>query len=234
MQNRSAAQLTIRGLSAGYGGFRVLRELDLDVRPGLTVILGANGAGKTTLLKAIAGLIARSGVVMLDGEALPTQTDKIVQAGVTLVAEGRQLFPQMTVRENLELGGWVATQAERVSRKLRERQRQLAGTMSGGEQQMVAIARAMMSAPRLLLLDEPSLGLAPRMVDEMLAIARRIADAGTTVLMAEQNVRKALAVADQGHVMERGGFVAGGPAKQLARSSVIREAYLGVPTSGSG
>ena len=243
MQNRSAAQLTIRGLSAGYGGFRVLRELDLDVRPGLTVILGANGAGKTTLLKAIAGLIARSGVVMLDGEALPTQTDKIVQAGVTLVAEGRQLFPQMTVRENLELGGWVATQAERVSRldqafadfpKLRERERQLAGTMSGGEQQMVAIARAMMSAPRLLLLDEPSLGLAPRMVDEMLAIARRIADAGTTVLMAEQNVRKALAVADQGHVMERGGFVAGGPAKQLARSSVIREAYLGVPTSGSG
>ena len=243
MQNRSAAQLTIRGLSAGYGGFRVLRELDLDVRPGLTVILGANGAGKTTLLKAIAGLIARSGVVMLDGEALPSQTDKIVQAGVTLVAEGRQLFPQMTVRENLELGGWVATKAERVSRldqafadfpKLRERQRQLAGTMSGGEQQMVAIARAMMSAPRLLMLDEPSLGLAPRMVDEMLAIARRIADAGTTVLMAEQNVRKALAVADQGHVMERGAFVAGGPAKQLARSSVIREAYLGVPTSGSG
>ncbi|TMH35958.1 MAG: GntR family transcriptional regulator [Betaproteobacteria bacterium] len=115
-----------------------------------------------------------------------------------------------------------------------ERERQLAGTMSGGEQQMVAIARAMMSAPRLLLLDEPSLGLAPRMVDEMLAIARRIADAGTTVLMAEQNVRKALAVADQGHVMERGGFVAGGPAKQLAQSSVIREAYLGVPTSGSG
>ena len=243
MQNRSAAQLTIRGLSAGYGGFRVLRELDLDVRPGLTVILGANGAGKTTLLKALAGLIARSGVVMLDGEALPTQTDKIVQAGVTLVAEGRQLFPQMTVRENLELGGWVATKAERVSRldqafadfpKLRERERQLAGTMSGGEQQMVAIARAMMSAPRLLMLDEPSLGLAPRMVDEMLAIARRIADAGTTVLMAEQNVRKALAVADQGHVMERGAFVAGGPAKQLAQSSVIREAYLGVPTSGSG
>jgi branched-chain amino acid transport system ATP-binding protein len=232
----SQAQLKVDGLSAGYGGFLVLRDLQLEILPGLTVVLGPNGAGKTTLLKAINGLIARSGVVTLDGQDLPEKTHEIVQAGVALVAEGRQLFPQMTVLENLELGGWLAPKAERPRRieqafvdfpKLRDRAHQMAGTMSGGEQQMVAVARAMMSAPRLLMLDEPSLGLAPKMVDELLGIARRIADAGTTVLMVEQNVKKALAVADRGYVLERGTLVASGPAKLLARSSVIREAYLG-------
>lgn len=230
------AHLKVQGLSAGYGAFLVLRELGFEVKPGLTVILGPNGAGKTTLLRALTGLIPRQGDVLLDGEDLPERTDEIVRAGVALVAEGRQLFPQMTVTENLELGGWLAPKAERAHRleqvlndfpKLRERARQLAGTMSGGEQQMVAVARAMMSAPRLLMLDEPSLGLAPRMVDELLAIARRIADHGTTVLMVEQNVKKALAVADRGYVLERGALVASGPAKLLARSSVVREAYLG-------
>ena len=230
------AHLEVQALSAGYGPFLVLRDLRLEVRPGLTVVLGPNGAGKSTLLKALTGLIPRRGVVTLDGEDLPEKTHQIIRAGVTLVAEGRQLFPQMTVLENLELGGWLANKAQRAARieqvlaefpKLRERARQLAGTMSGGEQQMVAVARAMMSTPRLLMLDEPSLGLAPRMVDELLAIARRIADAGTTVLMVEQNVKKALAVADRGYVMERGALVASGAAKLLARSSVIREAYLG-------
>ena len=230
------AHLRVQGLSAGYGAFLVLRGLSFDVKPGLTVILGPNGAGKTTLLRALNGLIPREGDVLLDGEDLPERTDEIVRAGVALVAEGRQLFPQMSVTENLELGGWLVPKAERAQRlervfddfpKLRERARQLAGTMSGGEQQMVAVARAMMSAPRLLMLDEPSLGLAPRMVDELLAIARRIADHGTTVLMVEQNVKKALAVADRGYVLERGALVASGPAKLLARSSVVREAYLG-------
>jgi len=148
----------------------------------------------------------------------------------------------MTVTENLELGGWLVSKAERAHRlevafndfpKLRERAQQLAGTMSVGEQQMVAVARAMMSAPRLLMLDEPSLGLAPKMVDELLAIARRIANKGTTVLMVEQNVKKALAVADRGYVMERGTLVASGPAQLLARSSVIREAYLGAPAAST-
>jgi branched-chain amino acid transport system ATP-binding protein len=230
------AHLKVRALSAGYGAFLVLRDIHLDAEPGLTVILGPNGAGKSTLLKALAGLIPRRGVVTLDGEHLPDKTHRIVQAGVALVAEGRRLFPQMSVRENLELGAWLAPRAERARRleqafndfpKLRERANQLAGTMSGGEQQMVAVARAMMSAPRLLLLDEPSLGLAPKMVDELLAIARRIADAGTTVLMVEQNVKKALAVAERGYVLERGALVARGPAALLARSSVVREAYLG-------
>jgi branched-chain amino acid transport system ATP-binding protein len=228
--------LKVQGLAAGYGPFLVLRQLQLEARPGLTVILGPNGAGKTTLLKALAGLIPRRGWVTLDGEELSEKTHEIVRAGVALVAEGRQLFPQMTVTENLELGGWLLSKADRARRleqafadfpKLRERAHQLAGTMSGGEQQMVAVARAMMSAPRLLMLDEPSLGLAPKMVDELLGIARRIADAGTTVLMVEQNVKKALAVADRGYVLERGALVASGPAQLLARSSVVREAYLG-------
>ena len=261
------ARLDVQGLGAGYGAFLVLRDVRLEVKPGLTVILGPNGAGKTTLLKALSGLIPRTGQVLLDGAELPEKTHEIVQRGMALVAEGRQLFPQMTVTENLELGGWLTSapgsepssarlprgarllaaaqralgvKAERTRRlerafndfpKLRERAQQLAGTMSGGEQQMVAVARAMMSAPRLLMLDEPSLGLAPRMVDELLAIVRRIADAGTTVLMVEQNVRKALAVADRGYVLERGVLVASGPARLLARSSVIHDAYLGVNSS---
>ena len=234
------AHLEVDGLSAGYGPMLVLRNLKLDIKPGLTVVLGTNGAGKTTLLRALVGLIPRSGDVLLDGEDLPDKTHEIVQSGIALVPEGRQLFPQMTVAENLELGGWLQTKAERARRldqafndfpKLRERAQQLAGTMSGGEQQMVAVARAMMSAPRLLLLDEPSLGLAPRMVDELLAIARRIADGGVTVLMVEQNVKKALAVADRGYVLERGTLVASGPAKLLARSTIVREAYLGAASS---
>ena len=239
------ARLKVENLSAGYGPFLVLRDITLDIRPGLTVVLGPNGAGKTTLLKALNGLIPRGGSVLLDGEDLPEKTHEIVQAGVALVPEGRQLFPQMTVAENLELGAWLCPKAERPRRmeqafndfpKLRERANQLAGTMSGGEQQMVAVARAMMCAPRLLMLDEPSLGLAPRMVDELLGIARRIADAGTTVLMVEQNVKKALAVADRGYVLERGTLVASGPARLLARSTVIREAYLGAdkdPATGT-
>ena len=236
--DKRLAHLKVDALSAGYGPFLVLRDLSLEVRPGLTVILGPNGAGKTTLLKALVGLIPRGGRLALDGRVLPrdTKTSDIVQLGMALVPEGRQLFPQMSVRENLELGGWLVPKAEREQRieqvfkdfpKLAERAEQLAGTMSGGEQQMVAVARALMSAPRLLMLDEPSLGLAPKMVDELLAIARRIADHGTTVLMVEQNVKKALAVADRGYVMERGRIVASGPASLLARSTVVREAYLG-------
>jgi acyl-CoA reductase-like NAD-dependent aldehyde dehydrogenase/ABC-type branched-subunit amino acid transport system ATPase component len=241
--DRAPAQLQVLNLSAGYGAFQVLRDLTLQARPGLTVILGPNGAGKTTLLKAIAGLIPRLGELRLDGAAIAREASpsEIVRRGLALVPEGRQLFAQMTVQENLELGGWLWPVAERARRlaqafadfpRLAERARQLAGTMSGGEQQMVAIARALMSAPRLLMLDEPSLGLAPRTVDEMLAIVRRITDAGTTVLMVEQNVRKALAVADRGYLLERGRLVASGPASLLARSTAIRHAYLGQAAAG--
>jgi len=234
----SGTQLTVRGLSAGYHGFQVIQDMNLDVLPGVTVVLGPNGAGKTTLLKALAGLLPRSGDAVLDDAALPSgNATACVRRGLALVAEGRQLFPQMTVTENLELGGWLLParlRTERLARafddfpRLKERAAQLAGTMSGGEQQMVAVARAMMSGPRLLMLDEPSLGLAPRMVDELLAIVRRIASQGVTVLMVEQNVRKALQAADRGYVLERGRVVASGEAQVLLHSDAVRQAYLGV------
>ncbi|MGJ7490717.1 ABC transporter ATP-binding protein [Variovorax sp. ZT4R33] len=234
----NGATLNVDSLGAGYHGFQVLRGISLEVRPGITVIVGPNGAGKTTLLKAIEGLLPRSGTVRLDGEPLPpADTTACVRRGLALVAEGRQLFPHMSVTENLELGGWLASPAERTRRlaqafedfpRLKERANQAAGTMSGGEQQMVAVARAMMSAPRLLMLDEPSLGLAPRAIDELLVIVQRIAAQGVTVLMVEQNVRKALSIADRGYVLERGRLVAEGEAAVLLASDAIRHAYLGV------
>ncbi|MBW8461419.1 ABC transporter ATP-binding protein [Acidovorax sp.] len=234
----SGAHLTVQNLTTGYHGFQVLQDLTLEAAPGITVIVGPNGAGKTTLLKALAGLLPRQGKVQLDGQAVPAMNaTACVQRGLALVAEGRQLFPQMTVTENLELGGWLVpsrTRADRLAQafedfpRLKERATQLAGTMSGGEQQMVAVARALMSGPRLLMLDEPSLGLAPRMVDELLAIVQRIAAQGVTVLMVEQNVRKALQIAQRGYVLERGRIVASGAASDLLQSDVVRQAYLGV------
>ncbi|MDD2180233.1 ABC transporter ATP-binding protein [Acidovorax sp. D2M1] len=234
----SGAHLQVQNLTTGYHGFQVLQDLTLEAAPGITVIVGPNGAGKTTLLKALAGLLPRQGTVQLDGQSVPAMNaTACVQRGLALVAEGRQLFPQMTVTENLELGGWLVpsrTRAERLHQafedfpRLKERAQQLAGTMSGGEQQMVAVARAMMSGPRLLMLDEPSLGLAPRMVDELLAIVQRIAAQGVTVLMVEQNVRKALQIAQRGYVLERGRIVASGDASDLLKSDVVRQAYLGV------
>ncbi|MDM0111714.1 ABC transporter ATP-binding protein [Variovorax sp. J22R133] len=233
----TGAKLQVRNLGAGYSGFAVLRSIEIDALPGITVIVGPNGAGKTTLLRALAGLMPREGEARLDEQLLPpNDATGCVRRGLALVAEGRQLFPQMTVRENLELGGWLVPASERTKRlqqafedfpRLKERTSQLAGTMSGGEQQMVAVARAMMSAPRLLMLDEPSLGLAPRMVDELLAIVQRIASQGVTILMVEQNVRKALAIADRGYVLERGRIVAADTASALLASDAIRHAYLG-------
>ncbi|HEX7249497.1 MAG TPA: ABC transporter ATP-binding protein, partial [Burkholderiales bacterium] len=166
-----SAGLSIKGLSAGYGPIKVLDRIDLEAPSGeITVVVGPNGAGKTTLLKAVSGLIPRQGEVLFDGEALPAQPSVIVQRGLAQVAEGRQLVPQMTVRENLELGGYLLPRGERAARlervfdffpRLEERREQLAGTMSGGEQQMLAVGRALMGKPKLLMLDEPSLGLAP-------------------------------------------------------------------------
>jgi len=230
------AHLKVQGLSAGYGPFLVLRDLRLEARPGLTVILGPNGAGKTTLLKALAGLIPMRGIVTLDGEDLPEKTHEIVRAGIALVAEGRQLFPQMTVTENLELGGWLVPKAERSQRiedayrlfpKLRERSQQLAGTMSGGEQQMVAVARAMVSTPRLLMLDEPSLGLAPLVVKEIFRTIDSLRATGVTILLVEQNARAALDVADYGYVLEMGEIALEGDAADLAKDSRVIDTYLG-------
>jgi len=230
--------LAITGLSAGYSGFRVLDRLDLQVTARrITAIVGSNGAGKSTLLKALAGLLPRDGRATLDGAVLASSSaTAAVRAGLILVAEGRHLFPAMTVLENLELGGWLLPGPERATRveralalfpRLGERRRQLAGSMSGGEQQMVALARALVGRPRLLMLDEPSLGLAPRLVDEVMTLVRTIRDEGVTILLVEQNVAKALAIADDAHVLERGRLVASGPAADLLRSSLVRTAYLG-------
>ena len=230
--------LKVTGLSAGYSGFRILDGFDLDLVAGrITAIVGSNGAGKSTLLKALAGLLPRDGRATLDGRVLPPgSATAAVRAGLILVAEGRHLFPRMTVLENLQLGGWLLGKQERAVRleralsffpRLGERRYQFAGSMSGGEQQMVALARALVGRPRLLMLDEPSLGLAPRLVDEVMTLVRRIRDEDVTVLLIEQNVAKALAIADDAHVLERGRLVASGRASDLLRSSLVRAAYLG-------
>ena len=234
--------LEVADLSVQYGKHRAVDAAALSVGAGeIVVILGANGAGKSSLLKAVAGLQTpmRGAQVTLSGRALVgLPAHAVVEAGLALVPEGRGIFGELTVRENLLLGAFArraradeARNRERVLAlfpRLAERLDQLARTMSGGEQQMVAVARAMMSGPRLLMLDEPSLGLAPRMVDELLSIVRRIASQGVTVLMVEQNVRKALQAADRGYVLERGRVVASGEAQALLNSDAVRQAYLGV------
>ena len=239
-----SAGLSVRGLTAGYGGIRVLHGVDLDVPAGgLTAVVGPNGAGKSTLLRALSGLLPRSGEVRLDGAPLPEAPAAIVARGLGHVPEGRELFARMTVSENLELGGWRAPRGERAARaervialfpRLGERRGQLAGSLSGGEQQMLAVGRALMGNPRLLMLDEPSLGLAPRLVEQLLAVVRRLPGEGVTVLLVEQNVAQALALAENAYVIERGRVVLCGPARALLDSEAVRAAYLGVGAGHSG
>jgi branched-chain amino acid transport system ATP-binding protein len=232
-----SVSLSVRGLRAGYGALRVLDGIDLEVAAGgLIAVVGPNGAGKTTLLRALSGLIPWAGDVRLDGTRLPATPAAIVARGVGHVPEGRELFPGMSVREHLQLGAWSLPGRLRSARleeviavfpRLAERRRQLAGSLSGGEQQMLAIARALMSRPRLLMLDEPSLGLAPRMVDELLAVVRRLHQDGVTILLVEQHVAQALAMADEAYVVERGRVVSRGPGPALLASDAVRAAYLG-------
>ena len=232
------ALLQVAGLGAGYGATAVLADVSLRVGDGaLVVLVGPNGAGKTTLLSAIAGVIPSTGEVRLGGQDLArAQVSERVARGMVLVPEGRRLFGEMTVRENLELGGYLRTRRERgesiaevlaLFPLLAERLHQPAGTMSGGEQQMLAIARGLVSRPRLLMLDEPSLGLAPKMIAELFRLVRRIRDRGTAVLLVEQNVRQALGVADWSYVLERGSIVARGAGKELLATDLIQRAYLG-------
>ncbi len=230
--------LKINQLSAGYDGLTVVHGVDLTVQSGsLTVLVGANGAGKTTLLKAIAGVIANSGAVEFDGEDITraSVSDRVAR-GLALVPEGRHLFPDMTVEENIELGGFLVGRRDRrrsidkvmgLFPRLAERRRQFAGTMSGGEQQMLAIGRALVSAPRLLMLDEPSLGLAPKIVAELFKIVRDINASGTSVLLVEQNVRQAMRIASYSYVLERGSIAAEGSGERLLQSDIIRQSYLG-------
>jgi branched-chain amino acid transport system ATP-binding protein len=230
--------LKVTQLSAGYNGIAVVDRVDLVVETGsLTVLVGPNGAGKTTLLKAIAGVIAGGGTVEFDGEDITraSVSDRVVK-GLALVPEGRHLFPDMTVEENLELGGFRVARGDRrraiekvmqLFPRLAERSRQLAGTMSGGEQQMLAIGRALVSDPALLMLDEPSLGLAPKIVAELFKIIRDINSSGTSILLVEQNVRQAMRIATYSYVLERGSIAAEGAGDRLLESDIVRQSYLG-------
>ena len=230
----------IRGLNVFYGQIQALRDVDLEVPKGeITTLLGANGAGKTTLLRTISGLVApRSGSIRLDGaEIAGLEPHLIVARGISQSPEGRQVFPNLTVRENLQLGAWtrrdpagVKTDLERVLTlwpRLAERIQQPAGTLSGGEQQMLAIGRAMMARPKVLLLDEPSLGLAPVVVAGIFDTIQAIHREGTTVLLVEQNAHLALKIATTGYVLETGAIQKRAPAAELLSDDAIRAAYLG-------
>jgi branched-chain amino acid transport system ATP-binding protein len=236
--------LEVRGLSARYGAVAALRDVSLDVRAGeLVALIGANGAGKSTLLRAIAGLMApAAGRVALEGRDVTGQPpEAILRAGIALVPERRRVFADLTVLDNLELGGYALPRgrdfrhrldagvddAYRLFPVLHRRREQLAGTLSGGEQQMLAIGRALMSRPRLLLCDEPSLGLAPLIVQEIMRLLAALREAGTTILLVEQNARMALRAADRAYVLETGSVVLSGVGSDLLDNDELKAAYLG-------
>ena len=233
--------LELRSVRAGYGSFQALFDVSLEVRAGEAIgVIGPNGAGKTTLMRVISGLIRPSaGTILLEGVDLAaTPAHRIVELGVAHVPESRRLFPRMTVEDNLRMGGFVPAARPKFREqlevvytlfpRLRERRHQLAGSMSGGEQQMCAIGRALMSAPRLLLLDEPSAGLAPVLVQQVFDLVKRIRASGLTVLIVEQNVQQVLRVVDRAYLLKTGSIRAAGTAAELLASDTLREAYLGV------
>ena len=232
--------LKVRNLSAGYGPIRVLKQVNLDIPEGKIIsVIGANGAGKTTLLMTLCGVIrATEGDILLDDKSIVhLPTDRIVQSGIVQVPEGRRVFVHLTVRENLELGAFsrgarakVVPDLENVFGifpVLKERAFQLAGTLSGGEQQMLAIGRGLMARPRLLLLDEPSLGLAPKLVETVFDVIRKINRQGMTIVLVEQNAYMALKLSDYGYVLETGRVVLEDKSDQLLANPSVRKAYLG-------
>jgi len=235
--------LRIRNLEAGYGNLKVLRRISIHVTAGeIVTIIGANGAGKTTLLKTIAGLIRlRAGEMLFEKDDMTRLSpEKIVFLGCSLVPEGRQVFAPMTVRENLLLGGYVQYRRNRKKEveadlerifglfpRLREREKQFAGTLSGGEQQMLAIGRALMARPKLIMMDEPSMGLAPLIVKDIFSIIRRLREDGNTVLLVEQNARASLGIADRGYVLETGRIILDEKADELLSNRDVQRAYLG-------
>jgi branched-chain amino acid transport system ATP-binding protein len=235
-----AAMLEVRGLVAGYGATEVLRGIDLDVAPGeIVAVLGANGVGKTTLNRALSGLISpRGGSIRFLGEPIAgCRPPEIVSAGLIHVPEGRRIFPNMSVRDNLVLGSYRRGKADRPGNlerifalfpRLRERMSQSAGTLSGGEQQMLAIGRGLMGNPKLIILDEPSLGLSPLLVEEMFGLIARIAAEGLAVMLVEQNVVQSLELAGRAYVMENGRIVVAGTAAEIAANPALKHAYLGL------
>jgi branched-chain amino acid transport system ATP-binding protein len=232
--------LEVKALRAGYGGTEVLRGLDLSVGVGeIVAVLGSNGVGKTTLNKVLSGVLrANDGEIRFDGKLLTgASSADIVEAGLIQVPEGRKIFPNMSVRENLELGSYRRGRDRRSSNlervfdtfpRLRERSGQAAGTLSGGEQQMLAIGRGMMAEPRLLILDEPSLGLSPLLVEEMFALIRRLNDDGLPILLVEQNVVQSLECASRAYILENGTIALSGSAEQVRNDPELKRAYLGM------
>jgi branched-chain amino acid transport system ATP-binding protein len=234
------SSLNVQGLSVAYGRTEALHGIDLKVADGQVVcLIGANGAGKTTTMRALSGLVRpRAGCVRLDGADITgLRPHRIAAVGMLQVPEGRQIFAELTVDENLSLGAWLVRDAAEIARRrdrvmtrfprLRERLGQMAGSMSGGEQQMLALGRALMGAPRLLLLDEPSMGLAPLFVEEIFAIVAALKNEGTTILLVEQNASAALEVADYAYVLETGRIVLEGAAAKVASNPAVVAAYLG-------
>ena len=235
-----APMLEVADLRAGYDGTEVLRGVTLSVGAGeIVAVLGSNGAGKTTLNKALSGVLAqRAGEIRFEGSRIDqAKSGAIVAAGLIHVPEGRKVFPDMSVRENLVLGSYRRGRAHRAANlervfdtfsRLRERAGQPAGTLSGGEQQMLAIGRGMMGEPRLLILDEPSLGLSPLLVEEMFSLIRRLHAEGLAILLVEQNVVQSLEVASRAYILENGAVALHGPAAELKRDPALRRAYLGL------
>ena len=232
--------LEIRDLVCGYGGVTALRGISLQVKAGqLVALIGANGAGKSTALRAISGLVPpRSGSMVFDGSDITgARPPRVLACGIAHCPEGRKVFPHMSVEENLMMGAYLRTSKGEIVAdrdriyadfpRLAERRRQAAGTLSGGEQQMLAIGRALMSRPRLIMFDEPSLGLAPNIVERTFAIIRRIRDAGTTVLLVEQNAFAALEMCDNAYLLESGQIVLSGRGSELIENEHVRKAYLG-------
>jgi len=235
-----ASSLSISGLSVAYGRTEAVRGIDIEVPVGRVVcLIGANGAGKTSTMRAISGLKRpRAGKILLDGQDITgLKPHRIAALGVLQVPEGRQVFAELTIAENLALGAYLVGDAVEIARRqdevltrfprLRERLGQMAGSMSGGEQQMLALGRALMGGPKVLLLDEPSMGLAPLFVDEIFTIIADLKREGTTILLVEQNASAALEVADDAYVLENGHIVMHGPAAQVAEDPAIAAAYLG-------
>jgi branched-chain amino acid transport system ATP-binding protein len=238
--SQSENLLELRQLNVSYGGIRAVRDLDLHVGHGeLVSLIGANGAGKSTTLRAICGLVPiAGGDILYDGKSIAgTPSYMLVRQGLVMVPEGRGIFGQLTIEENLAMGGYSRKDMAEIARdkekvfslfpRLAERRSQSAGTLSGGEQQMLAMGRAMISRPRLLLLDEPSMGLAPLMVEKIFEVVRGIAADGVTILLIEQNARLALEVSQRGYVMESGQLILQGASSQLLDDPKVRAAYLG-------
>ena len=232
--------LKIENLHVSYGGIQALRGISLEVPDGkIVTLIGANGAGKSTTLRTITGLVkAQSGSIQWNGEELLGKSiDKIVTSGIAMSPEGRRVFPDMTVLENLKIGAYLRRDKDGIAKdlqwvydlfpRLKEREWQLAGTLSGGEQQMLAVGRALMSRPKLLLLDEPYLGLAPLVVQDIFSIIREINNQGVTVLLIEQNANMALKIADLAYVLETGNITMSGTGAELLANDKVKEAYLG-------